>query len=282
MAKLWQKVFDNYLICVDTSKESNEFKKYEDFYKVESNAILFCANKHREGSDIKNLDCCIFLDKVENRCPKVFLQCIGRVLRVDKKNQKTFGLVIDVRAKNSLVICNNLNSYLNLPHDIFPWSFNYELRVSGKKMLKINSLEMIKDNDERSKELKIDKYEENNKIEDLKSLFLREVPDSELYKERLDYELKMLFEKNLISHLRQAVEILNITKKIPHVTRGSCGSSLVCYLLGISHIDPLKNNIKFARFLTNYRSNLPDIDLDFPHNQHHSFKLYFSYLWILL
>ena len=25
--------------------------------------FLFCACKHREGSDIKNLDCCIFLDK---------------------------------------------------------------------------------------------------------------------------------------------------------------------------------------------------------------------------
>jgi DNA polymerase III alpha subunit len=37
-------------------------------------------------------------------------------------------------------------------------------------------------------------------------------------------------------------------------------------MLGISHIDPVKNNIKFARFLTNYRNNLPDIDLDFPHN----------------
>jgi superfamily II DNA or RNA helicase len=39
------------------------------------NSILFCANKHREGSDIKLLDGCIFLDKVKNRrefvCGKV-------------------------------------------------------------------------------------------------------------------------------------------------------------------------------------------------------------------
>ena len=55
-------------------------------------------------------------------------------------------------------------------------------------------------------------------------------------------------------------------KNMPHITRGSCGSSLVCYLLGISHVDPVYYNIKFARFLNEYRNNLPDIDLDFPHN----------------
>ena len=40
---------------------------------------------------------------------------------------------------------------------------------------------------------------------------------------------------------------------------------MVCYLLGISHVDPIEHNICFARFLNNYRNNLPDIDFDFPH-----------------
>ena len=52
---------------------------------------------------------------------------------------------------------------------------------------------------------------------------------------------------------------MKLTKNIPHVTRGSCGSSLVCYLLGISHIDPVKYNVKFARFLNEFINNLPDI-----------------------
>jgi DNA polymerase III alpha subunit len=64
----------------------------------------------------------------------------------------------------------------------------------------------------------------------------------------------------------RALEILDMTKHIPHVTRGSCGSSLVCYLVGISHVDPIKYNIKFSRFLNIYRNNLPDIDFDFPYN----------------
>ena len=58
---------------------------------------------------------------------------------------------------------------------------------------------------------------------------------------------------------------LRLTDYIPHVTRGSCGSSLVCYLLGISNVDPIQHDISFARFLNEYRNNLPDIDFDFPH-----------------
>jgi superfamily II DNA or RNA helicase len=268
MAKLCTNYFKNYLICIDTSKEFEGYSSYEDFDKINEKAILFCAAKHREGSDIKNLDCCIFLDKVENRCPKVFLQSIGRVLRIDKNKCKKYGLVIDVRAKSSLMICNQFNQYLNLPPNIFPWKYNYECQVYHNKFVKINDLTMVeyKQNEIKSRDEEpiFDKIP--NTVDELKKLFVRNLPNKSIYNKRLDFELEMLERKNLISHLFQAMEILNITKNIPHVTRGSCGSSLVCYMLGISHIDPVKNNIKFARFLTNYRNNLPDIDLDFPHN----------------
>ena len=276
MARLCKNYFENYLICIDTCKSSNQygFSTYTDFDKLENNGLLFCAAKHREGSDIKNLDCCIFLDKVQNRCPKVFIQCIGRVLRIDKAKKKKFGLVIDVRAKSPLVICNNFNEYLNLPPDIHPWAYNYKLHINtdNKKLIKINQLMMIH-NDTDMKTNDSDTSENNKNImiesttrDEIKKLFKRIVPDKDEYRERLEYELDMLESKNLIYYLMQAIKILDLTKNIPHVTRGSCGSSLVCYMLGISHIDPVKNKIKYARFLTEYRNNLPDIDLDFPHN----------------
>ena len=266
MAKLCTDYFHNYLICVDTSKNFDGYGTYEDFDKIEKMAILFCAAKHREGSDIKNLDCCVFLDKVENRCPKVFLQCIGRVLRLDKKNNKKYGLVIDVRAKSSLMICNHLNQYLNLPNDVYPWIYNYEVVIHNQKMIKINDLNMTKHNINNKFYQDSCSLEIPNSIEELKKLFIRDIPNEDIYLKRLDFELEMLERKDLISHLMQAMQILHLTKDIPHITRGSCGSYLVCYVLGISHIDPVKNNIKFARFLTDFRKNLPDIDLDFPHN----------------
>lgn len=60
------------------------------------NSILFCANKHREGSDITLLDACIFLDKVKNRGPIPFIQSIGRALRwCPFTSSKTKGVIID-------------------------------------------------------------------------------------------------------------------------------------------------------------------------------------------
>ncbi|MEA2335007.1 MAG: error-prone polymerase [Solirubrobacteraceae bacterium] len=46
--------------------------------------------------------------------------------------------------------------------------------------------------------------------------------------------------------------------------RGSSVSSLVCYLIGLSHIDPLANRLTLGRFLHEDLRGLPDIDLDFP------------------
>ena len=45
-------------ICVDTSEDLNDnrFISYDKFKDIENNGIIFCAMKHREGSDIKNLD----------------------------------------------------------------------------------------------------------------------------------------------------------------------------------------------------------------------------------
>jgi error-prone DNA polymerase len=46
--------------------------------------------------------------------------------------------------------------------------------------------------------------------------------------------------------------------------RGSSVSSLVCYLTGLSHIDPIAGRLSLGRFLHEELSGLPDIDLDFP------------------
>ncbi|MEA2451075.1 MAG: error-prone polymerase, partial [Thermoleophilaceae bacterium] len=46
--------------------------------------------------------------------------------------------------------------------------------------------------------------------------------------------------------------------------RGSSVSSIVCYLTGLSHIDPIENDLFLGRFLNEELTALPDIDLDFP------------------
>ncbi len=46
--------------------------------------------------------------------------------------------------------------------------------------------------------------------------------------------------------------------------RGSSVSSIVCFLTGLSHIDPVKANLFSGRFLNDEVAAMPDIDLDFP------------------
>src|SRR5260370_10281962 len=46
--------------------------------------------------------------------------------------------------------------------------------------------------------------------------------------------------------------------------RGSSVYSIVCYLTGLSHVDPIANELLIGRFLNEELTSLPDIDLHFP------------------
>ncbi len=51
---------------------------------------------------------------------------------------------------------------------------------------------------------------------------------------------------------------------LPGRGRGSSVSSIICYFLGLSHIDPVANRLFLGRFLNETLASIPDIDLDFP------------------
>ena len=55
-----------------------------------------------------------------------------------------------------------------------------------------------------------------------------------------------------------------VEERPPGRGRGSSVALLVGYLIGISHIDPLKWNLTLERFISEDMTSLPDIDLDFP------------------
>jgi len=104
-------------------------------------------------------------------------------------------------------------------------------------------------------------------LETLIKKFTRQVLNNKLYEDRLAEELEIIAKLGFAKHFLRVVEILNLTKDIPHITRGSAGSSLICWLLGISDVDPIKERIPLSRFMNPKRDDLPDIDLDFPHWQ---------------
>lgn len=56
--------------------------------------------------------------------------------------------------------------------------------------------------------------------------------------------------------------------------RGSAANSLVCYFLGITPIDPVREKLLFSRFLSEARSEPPDIDVDFEHERREEIMQY--------
>ncbi|WP_022682071.1 error-prone DNA polymerase [Sphingobium bisphenolivorans] len=49
--------------------------------------------------------------------------------------------------------------------------------------------------------------------------------------------------------------------------RGSAANSIVCFLLGVTSVDPLKHDLLFSRFVSEERNEPPDIDVDFEHER---------------
>ena len=84
------------------------------------------------------------------------------------------------------------------------------------------------------------------------------------YVERALYELKVIREKDFASYFLTMKEIIRLGKEkmIIGPGRGSAAGSLVCYLIGITDVDPIKYDLLFERFLSPDREGLPDIDTD--------------------
>jgi len=85
----------------------------------------------------------------------------------------------------------------------------------------------------------------------------------------------LLHELGLIETLRYAPYFLTVnsivrfarSQEILCQGRGSAANSAVCYVLGITSIDPDRNNLLFERFVSQERNEPPDIDVDFEHER---------------
>jgi len=96
---------------------------------------------------------------------------------------------------------------------------------------------------------------------------------------RLEQELSVIEKLSLAGFFLLHYEILELSREVaaevrgadsarallpPGRGRGSSVSSIVCYLTGLSHIDPLAGGLSMGRFLNPELTSLPDIDIDFP------------------
>lgn len=99
---------------------------------------------------------------------------------------------------------------------------------------------------------------------------LKNIPEEkhEIYRNRLNYEINILRDKNLISYILITQKFIELAKNL-NITvgpgRGSAAGSLTCYCLKITTVDPIYYGLIFERFINAGRCSLPDIDLDFSH-----------------
>ncbi len=86
-----------------------------------------------------------------------------------------------------------------------------------------------------------------------------------VYNARLDRELAMIAQKNFQDYFFLVGDMVRWAKDHMMVgpARGSSAGSLVCYLLGITDVDPIVHDLMFERFIDVTRADLPDVDIDF-------------------
>ncbi len=81
-------------------------------------------------------------------------------------------------------------------------------------------------------------------------------------RQRMDFELDLINRKGFAPYF---LVVADAVRQAPRTCgRGSAASSLVSYSLGITHVDPIKYDLFFERFLNPGRVDPPDIDVDFP------------------
>ncbi len=88
-------------------------------------------------------------------------------------------------------------------------------------------------------------------------------------RELIETELKLIAELKYESYFLTVHDIVRFARdqSILCQGRGSAANSVVCFALGVTELDPVKNNMLFARFLSKERNEPPDIDVDFEHDR---------------
>jgi len=81
---------------------------------------------------------------------------------------------------------------------------------------------------------------------------------------RLSHELAIVHQMGLEHFFLLAAEVCDECRSrgVLYAGRGSAAGSVLCFLLGITKIDPLEHNLLFERFLHTGRKSMPDVDID--------------------
>ncbi len=127
------------------------------------------------------------------------------------------------------------------------------------------------------------KYIDKDNIEDWckKGAIKKGLINKPEYIERYKYEIELIKDKGYVDYFLVIADGIRYakTKMAVGPARGSSAGSLVCYLMGITEIDPLEYGLYFERFIDINRFDLPDIDIDFQDDKRHLVVKYYEKMY---
>lgn len=253
--RLVKKSYDNFYYranigLIDVFNLSDSVFVIADHFEVEERIDYIAVN---HGTSLKAMD---------SKIPKVF---INNNLYPSPDMRETYQLMCGSR-KTGRGYSYNFDSYTYPSHVLSTAEF---LQIYDD-MSAVENTHIIADScDVRLPKADMVRYKGHRTIESwckrgarLRGIDLNE----DAYADRLDRELGLIEEKDYGDYFLNVAEMTDHAKKIMLVgpARGSAAGSLVCYLMGITEVDPIPHGLIFERFIDINRLDLPDIDIDFP------------------
>ncbi|KYG06398.1 error-prone DNA polymerase [Sorangium cellulosum] len=86
---------------------------------------------------------------------------------------------------------------------------------------------------------------------------------------QIEKELALIAKLGVAPYFLSVQQVVKIARarQILCQGRGSAANSAVCFVLGVTAVDPARSNLLFERFLSEERNEPPDIDVDFEHER---------------
>ncbi len=204
--------------------------------------------KKKDGQQVVAIYDVHYLEPIDKPARNTLISIQGHLARTESLDEKAdLSFVSNEQAKedfknfpealeNTLKIAESCNLTLELGKWVFP---NY----------------IIKDGKSYNEELRQIVYS---------GLERKNIIKTEEIAERIEYELKIIFDKGYAPYFLVAADLLRYAHDngILTNTRGSAAGSMVTYLSGITTVDPIKYALPFERFLNPDRPSPPDVDLD--------------------
>lgn len=254
--KEYQNTFEDFYLELQptntTDNEQTQTQQYVNFALAQIAHVLDidlvatsdCHFTNKEDFDLHN----VFIQISQDRDNEVYENCWlksydemlnGNYFGADKSTNEEYKRNIEAIMSVTNDIANDCTVELEMGKSYIP-----SAELSNGRTKESQILELIV---QGCKNRGFDKFDKDKK---------------ELYWNRIKSEYKVLEAKGFIDYFLLEYNIIHTARKngiiISPTARGSGAGSLICYVLGLTHVDPIKYHLLFERFLTIEKKGLPD------------------------